>query len=127
MKKWMGYLGAICALIAILYMIFSDRDTGAVHIKAVDGVLDLRELKDSPFVSLAGDWKFTAESFVDPADFSSETDYLSVPGPWSSDVEWGSYQLAVYLPDHWTDEIGLRVRNIWSAHTIYIDGVPYRK
>ncbi|QOT09113.1 histidine kinase [Paenibacillus sp. JNUCC32] len=127
MKKWMGYLGAICALIAILYMIFSDRDTGAVHIKAVDGVLDLRELKDSPFVSLAGDWKFTAESFVDPADFSSETDYLSVPGPWASDVEWGSYQLIVYLPDHWTDEIGLRVRNIWSAHTIYIDGVPLSK
>ncbi|MDQ6423062.1 histidine kinase [Paenibacillus sp. LHD-117] len=37
MKKWMGCLGAACALIAILYMIFSDRDTGSVHIKAVDG------------------------------------------------------------------------------------------
>lgn len=123
MKKLIGCLGVACALIVIMFMIFSDQDTGSVKIKAVDGVLDLRDLADSPFVSLAGDWKFTAESFVAPTDFLKEATNLPVPGPWASDVEWGSYQLIIYLPDHWSD-IGLRIRNIWSAHTIYVDGVP---
>ncbi|MFF2482389.1 histidine kinase [Paenibacillus sp. NPDC058071] len=122
MKKWIGCLGAACALIAILYMIFSDRDTSSVQIKAVDGVLDLRNLSDSPFASLAGDWKFTADSFVSPTAFSKEADHVPVPGPWKPNVQWGSYQLIVYLPDNWSD-IGLRVRNIWSAHTIYANGV----
>ncbi len=117
----MGCLGAACALIAIIYMIFSDQDTGSVKIKAIDGVLDLREITESPFVSLAGDWKFTADSFVAPTDFLRETNNLMVPGAWASNVKWGSYQLIVYLPDYWSD-IGLRVRNIWSAHTIYVDG-----
>ncbi|REK74213.1 histidine kinase [Paenibacillus paeoniae] len=121
MKKWIGCLGAACALIALLYMIFSDKDTGAVSIKAVDGVLDLRELADSPFVSLAGDWKFIDESFVVPTDFAKDANNVPVPGPWTSNVQWGSYQLIVQLPDHWS-EIGLRVRNIWSAHTLYVDG-----
>ncbi|WP_256758439.1 histidine kinase [Cohnella sp. WQ 127256] len=121
MKKWIGWLGAVCALIATLYIIFSDQGTGSVKIKAVDGVLDLRELADSPFVSLAGDWKFTAESFVTPTNFSQKANNVRVPGPWTPDVQWGSYQLIVYLPDHWSD-IGLRVRNIWSAHTLYVDG-----
>ncbi|GGG78363.1 histidine kinase [Paenibacillus radicis (ex Gao et al. 2016)] len=121
MKKWIGYLGVACALIAILYMIFSDKDTSSVHIKAADGILDLREMSDSPFVSLAGDWKFTDNSFVAPDDFSKKADDLPVPGPWTPNTQWGSYQLTVYLPDHWSD-VGLRVRNIWSAHTIYIDG-----
>lgn len=121
MKKWIGFLGAVCALIAILYMIFSDDDTSAVHIKAVDGILDLRELTGSPFVSLAGDWKFTAEAFIAPTLFSKEANNVKVPGPWAPNAQWGSYQITVYLPDHWSD-IGLRVRNIWSAHTIYING-----
>ncbi|BBI31223.1 histidine kinase [Cohnella abietis] len=121
MKRWVGFLTAICALIAIVYMIFSDKGTGSVKIKAVDGVLDLRELVDSPFVSLAGDWKFTADSFVDPTDFLIEANNEHVPGPWASNVQWGSYQLIVYLPDNWSD-IGLRVRNIWSANSLYIDG-----
>ncbi|RJX40268.1 response regulator [Paenibacillus pinisoli] len=122
MKKWIGCLGAVCALIAILYMIFSDKDTSEVKIKAIDGVLDLRELTaDSPFVSLAGEWSFIAESFVSPAELSQEATYIRVPGPWTTHVQWGSYQLLVQLPDDWS-EIGLRVRNIWSAHTLYIDG-----
>ncbi|KOR76588.1 histidine kinase [Paenibacillus solani] len=123
MKKLIGYLGAACALIAIMYMIFSDQGTGSVKIKAVDGVIDLRELNDSPFVSLAGDWKFTPDAFVTPNHFIGDSENLLVPGPWASNVEWGSYQLLVYLPNHWTD-LGLRVRNIWSAHAIYINGVP---
>ncbi|WP_042167214.1 histidine kinase [Paenibacillus gorillae] len=121
MKKWIGYLGVACALIAILYMIFSDEDTSSVHIKAADGVLDLRELSDTPFVSLAGDWKFTGNSFIAPANLSAIGVNMAVPGPWTPKTQWGSYQLTVYLPDQWSD-IGLRIRNIWSAHTIYIDG-----
>lgn len=123
MKKWIAYLGVACALIAILYMIFSDQGADSAKTKAVDGVLDLREITDSPFVSLAGDWKFTEETFIAPTDFLREANNLEVPGPWASNVQWGTYQLIVYLPDHWTN-IGLRVRNIWSAHTIFVDGVP---
>lgn len=122
MKKLLGCLGVVCALIAILYMIFSDHDTSSVHSKALDGVLDLRELTDSPFVSLAGDWKFTADSFISPTDFSKDANHVPVPGPWPSNVQWGSYQIMVYLPEHWSEDIGLRVRNIWSAHTIYVNG-----
>ncbi|MFD0589710.1 histidine kinase [Paenibacillus sp. GCM10027627] len=122
MKKWFGCLGVAFALIAILYMIFSDQDTSAVKTKAIDGVLDLRELSDAPFVSLAGDWKFTAESLLSPNVLSNKADLVQVPGPWPTNVQWGTYQLTVYLPDHWSD-IGLRVRNIWSAHTIYVDGL----
>ncbi|MBH5317433.1 histidine kinase [Paenibacillus sp. GSMTC-2017] len=121
MKKWFGYLGVACALIAILYIIFSDQDTSTVNIDATDGVLDLSELTDSPFVSLAGDWKFSAETFIDPTNFSKNAATIKVPGPWASHVQWGTYQLVVHLPHDWSD-IGLRVRNIWSAHTIYIDG-----
>lgn len=122
MKKLMGCLGAACALIAILYMIFSDQETDSLKIKAVDGVLDLQELTDSPFVSLAGNWKFTPEAFVTPTELVTAANNLQVPGPWPSAVQWGSYQLIVNLPGDWS-EIGLRVRNIWSAHTIYVDGV----
>ncbi|MHA6481716.1 ATP-binding protein [Paenibacillus sp. strain BS8-2] len=121
MKKLLGWFGVAFALIAILYMIYSDKDTSSFHMKAIDGVLDLRELTDSPFISLAGDWKFTADSFVSTTDFDNHTNLVPVPGPWPSNVQWGSYQLKVYLPDHWSD-IGLRVRNIWSAHTIYVNG-----
>ncbi len=121
MKKWIGCIGAACALFAILYMIFSDHDTSPVKLKAVDGVLDLRELTDSPFVSLAGDWIFTAEAFVAPTNFAKEAHNVLVPGPWTPDVQWGSYQIMVHLPDDWS-EIGIRVRNIWSAHTIYVNG-----
>ncbi|MFF2093299.1 histidine kinase [Paenibacillus sp. NPDC058174] len=121
MKKWIGCLGVACALIAILYMIFSDEDTSSVHIKAVDGVLDLRGLSDSPFASLAGDWKFTSSSFTSPAELSKKAEHVPVPGPWTPNTQWGTYQLTVYLPADWSD-VGLRVRNIWSAHTIYVDG-----
>jgi two-component system sensor histidine kinase ChiS len=122
MKKLIGCLAVLCALIAILYMIFSDEDTSTVKIKAVDGVLDLRELTtNSMLVSLAGDWKFTSDSFVSPTDFMNDANDEQVPGPWSSDAQWGSYQLIVYLPEHLSD-IGFRVRNIWSAHALYVNG-----
>ncbi|WEK54649.1 MAG: histidine kinase [Candidatus Cohnella colombiensis] len=122
MKKLIGCLAAFCALLAILYMVFSDKDTSSVEIKAVDGVLDLRELTDrSMLISLAGDWKFTSDSYVPPTNFKNESMNLQVPGPWSSDSQWGSYQLIVYLPDNHSD-IGIRVRNIWSAHSLYVNG-----
>lgn len=122
MKRLLGFLGAACALIAMLYMIFSDEDTANIKTKAVDGILDLREITDSPFVSLAGDWKFTPDSFTDPEHLAEEAVLLPVPGAWPSDIHWGSYQLVVYLPDQWA-EIGLRIRNIWAAHELYINGV----
>lgn len=121
MKRLLGFLGAACALIAMLYMIFSDQNTAGIKAKAIDGAIDLREIADSPFVSLAGDWKFVPDSFIDPDHIVREAILLPVPGAWPSDVQWGSYQLIVHLPEHWT-EIGLRIRNIWSAHELYING-----
>ena len=123
MKKLIGYLAAVCALIAIIYMIFSDQKTSSINIKAIEGELNLQEMTDSSFVSLAGDWKFTGSSFISPTQFISEASNQHVPGPWSSNAHWGTYQLIVHLPDQW-NEIGLRVRNIWSAHTIYVNGSP---
>lgn len=126
MKRLLGFIGAACALIAMLYMIFSDEDTANIKTKAVDGIIDLRQITDSPFVSLAGDWKFTPDSFTNPAHLAEEAVSLPVPGAWPSDIRWGSYQLVVYLPDQWT-EIGLRIRNIWSAHELYINGMLVSK
>lgn len=123
MKKLIGYLAIVCALIAIFYMIFSDQKTGSINIKAIEGKLDLREITDSSFVPLAGDWKFIDNSFISPTQFLSQANNQYVPGPWSSNAHWGTYQLIVQLPDQW-NEIGLRVRNIWSAHTIYVNGSP---
>lgn len=121
MKKLIGYLAIICALIAILYIIFSDQQTGSIKLKAIDGKLNLQEINDSPFVSLSGDWKFTANTFISPNEFASEASNQLVPGAWTPDAQWGTYQLVVHLPKQWS-EIGLRVHNIWSAHTIYVNG-----
>ncbi|MCR8659835.1 histidine kinase [Paenibacillus endoradicis] len=121
MKKLIGYLAIVCALIAIIYMIFSDTKNGSLKTGSIEGELDLREMTDSAFVSLAGDWKFTANSFISPSEFLSEANNQHVPGPLLSNAQWGTYQLVVLLPDQW-NEIGLRVRNIWSAHTIYVNG-----
>ncbi|MGE7694315.1 histidine kinase [Lysinibacillus sp. NPDC094177] len=117
-----GWLSIVCVLIVMLYMNFSDQDTRLVNEHANNGVLDLTTLHDlDKLVALSGEWKFTPNVFIDPKEFKQDAANQIVPGPWDADAQYGSYQLLIKIPEHFS-EVGFRVRNIWSAHTIYING-----
>jgi two-component system, sensor histidine kinase ChiS len=103
-------------------MNFSDSDTRSVTEQAREGILDLRELpEEAKLLALSGEWKFTPNQFVRPDMLHSQAENQMVPRGWDKDAQYGSYQLKMTLPDHFS-EVGFRVRIIWSAHTIYVNG-----
>ncbi|PAQ13963.1 histidine kinase [Bacillaceae bacterium SAOS 7] len=121
-KQVVGWLLIAMTMIAIIYMVFSDKDTGLVTEQAKDGILDLRYLsKENQLLSLAGEWKFTPGDYVNPATFHQEANNQLVPKEWDADTQYGSYQLKIKMPDH-LSEVGFRMRITWSAHTLYVNG-----
>ncbi len=103
-------------------MIFSDQDTRFVKVRAQNGVLDLSKASEKVhMVALSGEWKFTSDTFSNPEIWDQEAPNQLVPKEWDGDAQYGTYQLMVILPDHYS-EVGLRIRNIWSAHSLFVNG-----
>ncbi|MEK4230510.1 histidine kinase [Solibacillus sp. FSL H8-0538] len=121
-KKITSWILIFLSMTILLFMLFNDQDTRKTKIKAENGVLDLTSITlDEEIVSLSGAWKFIPEQFSSPQVFQEDASTQVVPGAWKDDVQFGTYQLKIELPEHF-EEIGLRVRNIWSAHRLYVNG-----
>ncbi|HDR6271854.1 TPA: histidine kinase [Bacillus cereus] len=121
-KQKVGWCIAIIAILSISYISVKDINPEYVEKKATDGLIDLSMLsKDKKIVSLTGEWKFYPNYFVDPLIFQEKAINQIVPGKWNLDVQFATYQLKILLPGHFS-EVGFRIRNIWSAHNIYING-----
>ncbi len=120
-KRTFGWIATFCMVVAILYTVVIDRDTNVQKVNAKDGILDLAQLNDIKLLSLSGEWKFTENDFVNPKIYNYKAKNQVVPKKWDSDVQFGTYQLLIKLPNV-NQEVGLRVRNVWSAHKIYVNG-----
>ena len=122
-KMVVGWVLIIFMCIAMLYMNFNFH--GAAKFsngEAKNGVLDLTNLPHSTkLLTLSGEWKFIPDRFVDPDIYYADAPNQLVPKALSGNNQYGSYQLFIYLPEHFTD-VSFHIRNIWSAHTIYVNG-----
>jgi len=127
-KQALAWIITISAIVAIIYMISSDRSTNSTQPQAVNGILDLRNTTEAKNnnISLSGEWLFVPNEFTKPGTFTTDSVVEMVPGPWKSNAEYGTYQLKMYLPED-LEEVGFRVRNIWSAHTLYVNGQQLSK
>ncbi|WP_155589980.1 histidine kinase [Lysinibacillus cavernae] len=120
-KKGLSWLFILIAITILGYLIFNDQDTSKTKVRAMDGRLDLSEItKEEEIVALSGEWQFIGGQFLEPTNFPDTAPIELVPGPWQGDVKYGTYQLKIKLPPHFR-KIGIRVRNIWSAHKLYIN------
>lgn len=121
-KRVVGWLLIVCMGIAMLYMLFANQEKRLVNENARNGILDLTNLPTSiKILPLSGEWKFIPNEFVDPTKFYQDAPNQDVPKEWNADVQYGSYQILIILPSQFS-EVGFRIRNIWSAHTIYVNG-----
>ncbi|TCJ80017.1 UNVERIFIED_ORG: histidine kinase/DNA gyrase B/HSP90-like ATPase [Bacillus cereus] len=121
-KQAIGWLLITVMIFLMIHINFRDSDTNLIQKRAQNGTIDLRDLpSNAKILSLAGEWKFTPNKFVDVNQFQEQAPNQLVPGQWESKAQYGSYQLKIELPKHFS-EVGFRIRNIWSAHTIYVNG-----
>lgn len=121
-KRVVGWLLIVCMGIAMLYMLFANQEKRLISENAKNGILDLTNLPTSiKILPLSGEWKFIPNEFVDPTKFYQDAPNQDVPKEWDADVQYGSYQILIILPNQFS-EVGFRIRNIWSAHTIYVNG-----
>ncbi|WP_379971028.1 sensor histidine kinase [Ectobacillus sp. sgz5001026] len=121
-KRVVGWLLIVCMGIAMLYMLFANQEKRLISENAKNGILDLTNLPTSiKILPLSGEWKFIPNEFVDPTKFYQDAPNQEVPKEWDNDIQYGSYQILIILPNQFS-EVGFRIRNIWSAHTIYVNG-----
>jgi len=121
-KKGISWLLIILAITMLAGLTFNDQEANNTKLQAKDGLLDLSEIsRNEKVVALSGEWKFIGNQYVEASHFPQNATLEKVPGSWSEDVQYGTYQLKVELPPHF-EKIGLRVRNIWSAHRLFING-----
>ncbi|MFF2753465.1 response regulator [Psychrobacillus sp. NPDC058041] len=120
-QKGSSWILIFCTIGILFYMIFSDSETRKTNQFAVDGLINLSRIPASEQISaLTGEWKFIPNKLLAPDDFPKEASNIQVPGPWQSNDSYGTYQLEVKVPPHF-HEIGIRIRNIWSAHQLFIN------
>jgi len=104
------------------------------HSYAEGGIIDLSNtvFNDNQSISLDGEWAFYPNQFIKPSTQTSETDYekhfISTPGNWSTDVKddipvnYGTYRVKILLPNHNDQLYGIRIQDISSASSIYVNG-----
>ncbi|MDA1634492.1 histidine kinase [Bacillus cereus] len=121
-KQAIGWFLITMMIFLMIHINFRDSDTNLIQTRAQNGTINLGDLpSNAKILSLAGEWKFTPNEFVDVNQFQEKALNQIVPGQWESKTQYGSYQLKIELPKHFS-EVGFRIRNIWSAHTIYVNG-----
>ncbi|MGE7843453.1 histidine kinase [Lysinibacillus sp. NPDC093712] len=124
-KKGISWMLIILAITMLAGLTFNDQDANNTKLQAKDGILDLSGIsKNEKIVALSGEWKFIGNEYVDSTNFPKNATLEMVPGSWGEDVQYGTYQLKVELPAHF-EKIGIRVRNIWSAHRLLINGKEF--
>ncbi|MFS0781811.1 ATP-binding protein [Bacillus sp. 1P06AnD] len=110
----------------VLIMIAYHSSDQKISVAVVNGQIDLRnvDLDDKTIVSLDGKWDFIPGPLFPmgkSTPFPKSGQYQKVPGPWNQHSATGTYHLRILLPEKLKD-YGFRIRNIWSSHTLYING-----
>lgn len=135
--KWVRKrtFAAIAALLLVLAAIAAERalraDDGPDKPAARSGVLDLAgySFANSGALQLAGEWRFAWLKTREDADYAEA---ISVPGMWDSQPDghggqlpsrgFGTYRLELrHLPAD-AGTLGIRLPNLSTAYTLYIDG-----
>jgi signal transduction histidine kinase len=109
----------------------------AEPIRAVDGLLDLRNAKldeESVAIRLDGEWDFYWRQLLRPEDFYYDTPKqrlaVFVPAPWNDAAlsgeplpgfGYGTYRLVVYTPPG-SESLALRFSAPRTAHRLWING-----
>lgn len=106
---------------------------------AVKGILDLRDqqLPSHYMISLQGEWEFVPMRLVQPEKGAGEAAlidpdqrYIQVPSSWRSAFSdegdrsylYGTYRLRIVLNEEQRQSFGLRIENIRSASSVFING-----
>jgi signal transduction histidine kinase len=125
------------SLIFLLLIISSDLTAKNPDPKAVKGVIDLREFKESDqfIVRLNGEWEFYWNKMLHPHDFENAERkpdfYGNVPSYWTdypkeyvSDGRTGyaTYRLKVILPPRFNKALGFDMPVFDSSYDIYVNG-----
>lgn len=93
---------------------------------AVAGVLDLSKQSISEPIPLSGEWKFT----YNPNSENELKGYISVPSTWKSKridnkkipgTGYAFYELKIILPSDTKRDLGIKVKNMATAHAFYIN------
>lgn len=114
-------------------------ETSAVQV--VDGFADIGDsgTTENKCYQLKGDWEFYWQEFLPPSAFLEtnilpETGYIYVPSKWQifqingtnlPGFGYATYRTRIRLPET-TDSIGVNIRNISSAYSLYVNGILIR-
>lgn len=121
--------GSILLLLSTFYWAEAPNDESA---KAVHGKLDLADwdFEKGKMALLNGEWSFYPGQLLKPEELASvAANYIKVPGGWEKHKgeyvqparSSGTYRLLLYLPEI-QDTYALKVKNIWMAHRLFING-----
>ncbi|MBY0121149.1 ATP-binding protein [Bacillus sp. S/N-304-OC-R1] len=114
------------------YQYFFHQDK-VIEVKAIDGVLDLRqyELTELGPIKLDGEWEFVPGKLVKPEEFDQQNVHtVPVPSLWKNySLEGkevprhmkGTYRLKI-LVSHPNQIFGVKTSNIRMSNTVYVDG-----
>ncbi|WP_338551578.1 ATP-binding protein [Paenibacillus sp. KS-LC4] len=107
------------------------------HPAIVQGQLDLRgfNLADSEAIRLDGEWEFYANQLRTLGPEEAETAaegqaFIQVPGSWNTVLSpqadsafgYGTYRLRIFIDSVRSQTYGIRLKNIPSASSVYVDG-----
>jgi sensor histidine kinase YesM len=102
------------------------------HPEVESGVIDLKgwEFSGSQTITLDGDWAFYPNQLLNPivGHQDHKQAYISLPGNWdafSNDdtpVHYGTYRVKILLPTRHDQLYGIRIKDISSAASVYVDG-----
>ncbi|OAB36853.1 hypothetical protein PMSD_11130 [Paenibacillus macquariensis subsp. defensor] len=145
LRKTTVALIIICVVLMVVSMdLFSPRQSVAESApEAVNGLLDLSgwSFVEDGIVRLDGQWELYQRSLLNPNDFDPDPpnvtvpelpSYVQVPDSWGRDDNrrlqpspfgYATYRLRVKLPEETRDIYGIRVTNIKTAHTLFVNGM----
>lgn len=90
-----------------------------------NGLLNLSDvqLDKNDIILLNGEWLFYPETLLEETK-STEPIKMHVPDTWSSDIDYGTYQMQIIIPDEFdhTTMLGLSLKTVESSAKIYVNG-----
>lgn len=132
----------IFLLISLVFLVLTTFRIGWIiyhktpnHPKVEGGVIDLRdwEFSENQTITLDGEWAFYPNQLLKPLSGSIletdfKQDYITLPGKWGSftnddtSVHYGTYRVKILLPTRNDQYYGIRIKDISSAASVYVDG-----
>ena len=127
----------IFILQVIIFVLAANLNSAAAVPKAVNGVLDLREISNPEkfIVKLNGEWEFYWGKMLHPIDFNSDSIiplyYGNVPSYWTDYPQksvktekfgYATYRLKVLLPSGLKSPLALDMPVFDSSYDIFLNG-----